>query len=419
ALNSLGALVFASNYRADLPPEETVRQARKVGEILARTYPARQIFANERDPGRRLRVGFVSSDFNLHPVSFFLESVLKAIDGREIELFAYSLSTVSDDMTGRLKAIFAQWRDAAQLAPPKFDQQIVEDGIDILIDLTGHTHSGIPAVFALKSAPVTVSWLGYSGTTGLPTMDYILADEIVAPASEARLFTEQIIRLPNSYLCYTPEPNAPAVSALPALENGHVTFGSFNNINKVSDGTVALWARLLAAVPAAQLALKGAVLRRPEAGDELAARFAAHGIGRERLKLLPYEPEMAGHLGAYAHVDIGLDPFPYNGTTTTCEAMLMGVPVLTLRGDRFIAHVGESLLRSAGLAEWIADDEDQYVAKAVAFAADLPRLARLRAQLRAQLLASPLCDAPRFARDFEAAMREIWRRWCESAPPAP
>jgi len=305
------------------------------------------------------------------------------------------------------------------MSPEALDASILADRIDILIDLTGHTRSGLPPVFALKPAPIEVGWLGYSGTTGLKAMDYVLADAAVAPEAEAKLFSETVWRLPDSYLCYTPAPEAPPVSALPATDNGFVTFGSFNNLNKVSDRTIALWARLLAAIPTARLALKGAALRRMQAPGEFKARFAAAGADPSRIDFLPYEQEMRGHLGAYRNIDIGLDPFPYNGTTTTCEALWMGVPVLTPVGDRFIARVGESILNSVGLPGWIAATDDDYVAKAVAAAGDLPALARLRSGLRSQMGASPLCDAPRFARNFEAALREMWVRWCTAQDEVP
>jgi predicted O-linked N-acetylglucosamine transferase (SPINDLY family) len=268
------------------------------------------------------------------------------------------------------------------------------------------------AVFARRPAPVQVSWLGYSGTTGLAEIDYVLADPIVAPPGEEKLFTEKVWRLPDSYLCYTPPAAMPTVAPLPAAANGFVTFGSFNNLNKVNDKTLELWGRLLDRVPNARLAFKAGALRRPEATDALRARFAGVGGDPARLHFLPYEADFADHLAAYGAIDIGLEPFPYNGTTTTCEALLMGVPVLTLRGDRFIAHVGESLLTSAGLTDGIAADPEAFLAKAAALAADLAGLGSLRKTLRARLLASPLCDGRRFADNLTAAFEAMWQVRC-------
>jgi predicted O-linked N-acetylglucosamine transferase (SPINDLY family) len=414
ALAALGALVFTGNYDPGVAPAEQTRRAAAYGAELtraARENP-RQTHEFLLAPHRPLRVGLVSGDFNSHPVTFFLENVLAAIDPTRLDLVAYTTSLKRDDTTARLERSIPTWRNAARLDDAALAAQIAADGIDILVDLAGHTHGARLPVFIRKPAPVQVSWLGYSGTTGLAEIDYVLADAIVAPPEEQALFAEQVWRLPDSYLCYSPPADLPEIAPPPLLANGFVTFGSFNNLNKVNDVTLGLWVRLLAAVPGSRLAFKGGALRRPKAADELRARFADLGGDPDRLLLLPYEEGLAGHLAAYRAVDIGLDPFPYNGTTTTCEALLMGVPVLTLRGDRFIAHVGESILRTVGLPDWIATDPADFVARAAAFAEDLKALAALRQSLRPRFLASPLCDAPRFAKNLEAAFSEMWRLHC-------
>jgi protein O-GlcNAc transferase len=416
-LPALGALVFTGNYDPDLLAAEQTRRAAAFGAELKRVSDGNPHETHEflLAPHRPLRAGLVSGDFSAHPVAFFLENVLTAIDPARLDLVAYKTSPLRDEVTTRLEKSIPTWRDAARLDDDTLARTIRDDRIDILVDLAGHTQGGRLAVFARKPAPVGVSWLGYSGTTGLAAIDYILADSIVAPPGEENLFTEQVWRLPDSYLCYSPPADPPAVAPLPARANGGVTFGSFNNLNKVNHRTLGLWARALAAVPGSRLAFKAGALRRPEAADELRARFAAAGGDAGRLVLLPYEDTFDGHLAAYRAVDIGLDPFPYNGTTTTCEALLMGVPVLTLKGDRFIAHVGESILATTGLTDWVAADPADYVAKAAAFAADLDALAGLRQSLRPHFLASPLCDAPRFARNLEMALEEMWRRRCDAA----
>jgi len=332
ALPALSALVFTGNYDPDLPPAEQARRAVAFGAELTRQTPGIRSPIDEilSKSHRPLRIGLVSGDFNAHPVAAFLETTLAAIDPTRLTLVAYSTSSKRDAVTARLERAIPTWRDATRLDDDALAATIAADRIDILVDLAGHTEGARLAVFAHRPAPLQVSWLGYSGTTGLTEIDYILADPVVAPPGEENLFTEKVWRLPDSYLCYAPPAAPPDVAPLPAAANGFVTFGSFNNLNKVNDKTLALWARLTALVPNARLAFKAGALRRPEAADELRRRFAGAGGDAARLLLLPYAEDFADHLAAYRAIDVGLDPFPYNGTTTTCEALLMGVPVLTL-----------------------------------------------------------------------------------------
>jgi predicted O-linked N-acetylglucosamine transferase (SPINDLY family) len=290
-------------------------------------------------------------------------------------------------------------------------QNIQTDGIDILIDLSGHTaHNRLP-MFAWKPAPVQVSWLGYFATTGVPTMDYLLADPWTLPASEESSFTEKIWRLPQTRLCFTPPRSDIVVSPLPALSNGYVTFGCFNNLTKMNDAVVTLWAQILNAVPASRLFLKARQIKQASARQETIDRFAAHGIETSRLILEDYVPR-ENYLAAYHRVDMALDPFPYPGGTTTAEALWMGVPVLTLAGERFLSRQGVGLMMNAGLPEWVAADSSDYLARAVAHAGDLQKLAALRTGLRPQVLSSPIFDAPLFAGHFETALRGMWHAWC-------
>jgi predicted O-linked N-acetylglucosamine transferase (SPINDLY family) len=267
-------------------------------------------------------------------------------------------------------------------------------------------------MFAWKPAPVQASWLGYFATTGVAAIDYLIADPWTLPPSEDAHFTEQIWRLPETRLCFTPPEADVAVSPLPALTNGHVTFGCFNNLTKMNDGVVALWSRVLQAVPGSRLRLKAKQLDEASVRASVLERFAAQGIGAERL-VLEGRSRRADYLASYGQVDIGLDPFPFTGGTTSAESLWMGVPVLTLAGDRLVSRQGVGLMMNAGLADWVALDADDYVARAVAHAADLPRLAALRSGLRQQVQASPIFDAQRFAPLFEAVLRGMWRRWCE------
>lgn len=282
------------------------------------------------------------------------------------------------------------------------------------MDLSGHTDHNRLSMFAWKPAPVQASWLGYFATTGVGAIDYLIADSWTLPKSEEVNFTEKIWRLPETRLCFSePEQTESTlrVSALPALTNQYITYGCFNNLTKMNDVVVALWSRVLAAVPGSRLFLKAYQLKEVSERQRTIERFAAHGIGSERL-ILEGPNSREAYFSAYHKVDIALDPFPYTGGTTSAESLWMGVPVLTLAGERFLARQGVGLMMNAGLSEWVACDADDYVARAKSHAGDVQRLAALRGGLRQQVLDSPLFDAPRFAKHFEAALRDMWRIWC-------
>ncbi len=420
ALNSDGFyihsnIVLTLNYQAGGAPEMLLAEARAFGEKAASKAVPFVRHDNPPIPDRRLRVGLVSGDLGRHPVGYFLQNVLESIDPDRLELFAYATAERKDALNERLRRSILHWRDASQqkMDDKALAQQIRADGIDILIDLAGHTAYNRLPVFAWKAAPVQVSWLGYLGTSGLAAMDYILADSWALPVGEEGQFIETPWRLPESYICFSPPDLPVEVGTLPALGEGCITFGCFNNLNKINDEVVACWAGLLQAVPDSRLYLKTKSLGAPEMREKLVESFGKYGIAHERLRLEGKIDSHEEHFRAYHQVDIALDPFPYPGITTTVEALWMGVPVLSLKGQRFISHQGETILRNVGLPQWIAADADDYVAKATVFANDLPALATLRAGLRPRLLASPLCDAPRFARNFEAALRGMWRKWCE------
>jgi protein O-GlcNAc transferase len=402
--------VALQNYLDDATAARTLSLARRYGEGLLAGSGAP--FANARDPVKRLRVGLVSGDLRSHSVARFLAPVLAAHDPEALEFVAYSTSTLADDTTAELKQSIGTWRMIKGMPAPAAAALVRGDGVDILIDLSGYTDGARLDLFAQKPAPVQLGWLGYSGTTGVPGMDYILADQWVAPPGSEAEFSETVLRMPDSYLCFG-TPDWPEPGDLPARRKGHITFGCFNNIAKVGERTVQCWIDVLKAVPDSRLILKsskGGVQKRL---DELEALFVSAGIDPSRLHLIDRVPGRAAHLALYDEIDIGLDPFPYNGTTTTCEALWMSVPVLTMRGDSFVSRVGESLMQSMDLPEWVATDRADYVARAAQFAGDLDALATLRSSLRERLAASPLGDATRFARNFEAAMQQMWVRWCE------
>lgn len=414
-VDTLGSLLFIYNYLADQSTSTLLAEARRFGSLAAGKSRPYANWSNPAEPHRRLRVGLVSGDLRNHPVGYFVEGMLAALGSdpaAPLEIVAYASHVRSDDLTRRVKALCHEWYSVVGLSDANFAMKIRDDHIDILVDLAGHTdHNRLPA-FAWKPAPVQVSWLGYFATTGVAAVDYLIADPWTVPGGEETHFTEKIWRLPETYFCVTPPSVDVEPSTLPALAAGHITFGCFNNLNKMGDSVVALWALVLRAVPGSRLFLKTRQLGEAAARQSVAERFAAHGIDTGRLILEGAAPR-AELLAAYRRVDIALDPFPYPGGTTSVEALWMGAPVLTLAGTRFLSHIGESILQNAGLPEWIALDAEDYVARAILHGSDLQRLAALREGLRQQVLASPIFDAPRFARHFEAALRGMWTRWCE------
>ncbi len=407
-------LLFIHNYLADQPAAVSLADARRFGEMAARLAPCCTEWLNPPDAERRLRVGFVSGDLRDHPVGYFLEGVMAALSSQasgRIELFAYSNHSDDDATSRRLQALCKGWLAVQQLSDDAFARRIRDDGIDILIDLSGHTAYNRLPVFARKPAPVQATWLGYFATTGVTAIDYLIADPwTLAPDQEAH-FSEKIWRLPETRLCFTPPASDVDVGPLPALANGYVTFGSFNNLSKMNDAVVALWSRVLHAVPGSRLFLKYQQFGEASVQQSTCERFAAYGVAPDRLMFEGYVPR-ASYLSAYQRVDIALDPFPFPGGTTTVEGLWMGVPALTLAGERFLARQGVGLLMNAGLSEWVAADLQDYVARAVAHANDLQALAALRSGLRQQVLASAIFDASRFASHFETALRDMWRTWC-------
>ena len=362
-------------------------------------------------PPRRLRLGYVSPDFVHHAVSYFFEPVLTARDPAAFEVFCYSDAPVADAVTQRLRAASDGWRDIAGLSDERVAELVRADRIDILVDLAGHTARNRLLVFARKPAPVQVTWLGYPNTTGLAAIDFRLTEAVSDPLGLTEAWhSEELVRLPGTFSCYAPPPESPPVNALPALAAGQVTFGCFNNLAKVTPPALALWARVLREVAGSRLFLKSPGLADLETVARLREEFALHGIPADRLEFSGAELSVAAHLSLYHRVDVALDTFPYNGTTTTCEALWMGVPVVTLAGATHVSRVGASLLTHLGAPEWIGDAPEAYVARCRGLAADLPRLAVLRSGLRERMRGSPLCDAAGFTRGLEDALRAIWRR---------
>lgn len=409
-IDAQGNLLFCLNFSTQHTPADYLLEARRFGNIAAGQVKARYNSWQCESQSQRLKVGIVSGDLSHHPVGYFLESLLAHLDRSQIELVAYHTQAKEDDLTIRMKFKFEQWRSLVSLNDQAAAQLIHSDGVHVLIDLSGHTaHSRLP-VFAWKPAPVQVTWLGLPTTTGVSEIDYVLGDPIATPFQDADHFSEQIWQLPETYICLSIPEMALEINTLPALKNGFVTFASFNNLVKMNDATVALWARILAAIPSAKLLLKAHQLKDAATVKATLQRFAAQHIGTERLILEGPTTLRANHLTTYHRADLALDPFPYPGVTTSAEALWMGVPVLSMQGDRFMSRTATSIAHNVGLPDWVAANEDDYVAKAIHFASDLAKLSALRNQLREQVRNSPLFDAPRFAKHFEDALWGMWQR---------
>jgi predicted O-linked N-acetylglucosamine transferase (SPINDLY family) len=406
-------LLFVLSYHAGHGAAEYLEEALLYGKTLgasARPYAAWKTGQDSPDV-QPLRIGLVSGDLRNHPAGFFLESILQHLDPARVELVAYPTQSLEDDLTARIKPRFAAWHSLVGLNDEAAAKRIHEDGIHVLIDLAGHTaHNRLP-VFAWKPAPVQVTWLGYFASTGVAEIDYLLADSVSVPAAEQARFTEKIWYLPDTRLCFTPPAENPGLAAntLPALRNGYITFGCFQNLTKINDAVLAAWGRIFQALPNARLRLQNKQLNSHAMRNAILQRLHRVGIATSRVMVHGQSPREA-YLAAHAEVDIILDTFPYPGGTTTCEALWMGVPTLTLAGDSLIERQGAGMLSCAGLLDWVARDTDDYVGLALRHAADLDGLAKLRLGLRQKVLASPLFDAPRFAANLETALHDMWRK---------
>lgn len=412
---TLSNLLFLLHYLPETGPAAHFAEHRRWSERFEQPLrTAGRPHANAASPNRRLRIGYVSPDFRDHPVASFIAPVLTLHRRENFEVFCYSNVEVPDAITGRLRLLADQWRDIAGRNPDAVAELVRQDGIDILVDLAGHTTNNSLLVFARKPAPVQVTWIGYPNTTGLDAMDYRLTDGFSDPPGQTEQWhAEKLVRLPKTFSCYEIPGESPAVGPLPALVSGQITFGCFNNFRKVSQPAIELWARLLCEMPTARLLMKSGGLDNPGTARRLRDQLVRAGVDAERIELDGVRLSKESHLALYNRVDLCLDPFPYNGTTTTCDALWMGVPVVTLAGKSHVARVGLSLVSHLGFPEWAVETPDAYVAKCRELTRDLPGLARLRLRLREQMRQSPICDAPRFVGYLEAAFRDLWRRWCE------
>jgi predicted O-linked N-acetylglucosamine transferase (SPINDLY family) len=405
--NLIYALHFHPGYDARMIHEEHRHWSRQFAEPLKKLIGAH---GNSREPERALRIGYVSPDFRDHPVGRFLVSLLAAHDRERFEVFCYSDVRRPDRFTELLRRHARQWRQTAGVTDEGMAQLVQEDRIDVLVDLTMHMAGNRMLLFARKPAPVQVTYLAYCSTTGLETMDYRLTDpHLDPPGMNDEYYSEKTVRLPETYWCYPVHEQSPPVGPPPGRSAGEVTFGCLNNFCKVSPETLELWIQLLRAAPKSKLILQaGEGSHRQRVWDLL----EHGGIDPGRLKFVGRVP-LWEYFKRYDQIDVGLDPFPCNGGTTTCDALWMGVPVVSLAGRTAVGRGGVSILANVGLPELIAQTPDEYVQIAAELAGDLPRLGELRRTLRGRMQGSPLMDAPRFARNIEAAYRQMWRSWCK------
>jgi protein O-GlcNAc transferase len=410
-----GNLVYALPWHPGQDAESIAREAIRWREQHLAAASPRRPHANDRDPDRRLRVGYVSPDFRFHCQALFLVPLLEHHDRRAVEVFCYSFVTAPDEITDRIRGLSDKFRDITARSDAEAAEEIRGDRIDVLVDLTMHMGENRIGLYASKPAPVQVAWLAYPGTTGLDVIDYRITDVFLDPPEidVSGWYTEHSVRLPDSFWCYDPLTREPEVSPLPALGDGKVTFGCLNNFGKTNAGVFALWSQVLQRVPGSRLL----VLAQPgEPRARVRDAFSRAGVDPERIEFVGYQPR-SDYLSTYSRIDVTLDTFPYNGHTTSLDSLWMGVPVVTLVGRTVVGRAGLCFARNLGLDELVATTPERYVAIAAELARNLPRLQRLRADLRGRMRRSALMDGPRFAHSLESAFRWMWRRWCAAPIP--
>jgi protein O-GlcNAc transferase len=404
--NVLFCMLFSPRYSPEQIAEaHRVWARQRASHLVIRAHPA-----SPRDPNKKpLRVGFLSPDLRVHPVGSFLAPVFRSRNIEEWQAICYSDVLVPDRMTEWFRSAADAWRNIAGLSNEEVARLVASDEIDILFDMAGHTGDNRLLLFARKVAPVQVTWMGYLHTSGLSTMDYLIADATCIPEGEEHFYAEKILRMPDGLFCYDPPEFAPLVNPLPAIERGYVTFGSMNQLAKVRPEVIRLWSRLLSALPTSRIVFRARALNDKAGRDRLALQFAACGISEHRIDMLPHT-SLPEYFETYHEVDIHLDPFPYAGGTTTCDALWMGVPTVTLAGDRFCTRHSASHLRNAGLGELVAGNVNGYLGIAMGLASDLDRLGEMRAGMREKIARSPLLDAERFGENFTGCLRTMWGR---------
>jgi predicted O-linked N-acetylglucosamine transferase (SPINDLY family) len=409
SLFSISSLLFSMYYLPGFKFEDYENYKKKYGEMISRGVKPYTVWNSSLGKNnQKIRLGFVSGDLREHAVAYFLEGLLKNIDKEKFELIAFYNHFEKDKTNQRIKGYFNDWNEVYQKSEEKVAEMIHGKNIDILIDLSGHTTKHMLKVFAYKPAPIQVTWLGYFGSTGVKEIDYILADENCLMSSEYKWFTEKVINLPNTRLCFTPpiegDKNYPTTS--PYGRNKFLTFGCYQALSKINDEVISLWGKIFEKMPEAKLRIQNKQMLEIHARENIMARIKKVGIKEENISLVGFM-ERSKYLDSYSEVDILLDTFPYTGGTTTCEALWMGVPSITLSGNNMIARQGATFLSCVGLNDWVAKSKEEYVSKAIDFAKDITCLNNIRGSLRERMLASPLTDEKLFTKNFEKVLLKM------------
>lgn len=397
-LKSLSSFYTSKHY------EDAVAFGDKLNQDISSKY-SKWLYKKNK---KKLRIGFVSPDFKNHPVGLFLEGLLENFDRSSIELFAYYLDSKEDDFTKKLKPLFNNWRCLYNTNDNDAAKIIYEDEINILIDLAGHTVNNRMVIFSKKPSPVQITWLGYWATSGLKEMDYIFGDPYVTPIDETEKFTEKVWRLPESYFCLKEPKYNLKVKPLPAISNGFITFGCFNNIIKMNNEVIQVRSKILNAIPNSKLFLKDKKLSNEHWCKEVLKKYADQGVDQNRLILMG-SSSREEYLNSYNKIDIALSPFPYGGGTTTIEGLWMGVPALTKKGNSFISRIGETISYNAGFPDWIAKDNEEYISKAIKFSSNIDNLAMIRENMREKIITKPIFDIKTFTRNFQDSLTDIWQ----------
>ncbi|MCB2183416.1 MAG: tetratricopeptide repeat protein [Desulfobulbaceae bacterium] len=401
------SLIFALNYHPDVSPEDIYKESVSWSKHHSRQRNDNETTTEKRASKRLLRIGYVSPDFYHHPVGRFLLPVLQEHDRSAFEIFCYSNTSKNDAWTEKIRANCDHWFDITSKTDDATCKQITEDRIDLLIDLAGHSGGNRLGIFSGRAAPVQANWLGYVNTTGLAAMDYRITDDIVdPPGSSENHYTESLIRLPDGFFCFSPPEQSPKIVEPPAQKTGMVTFGSTNNISKLNSNVISLWSQILVSIPKSRLLIRSKACTDAAVRKNLLAQFCRRGVAAHCIEFLQ-GTTFDNYLRAYNEIDICLDTFPHNGHTVSCDALWMGCPIITLRGNRYAGRMGADLLSRLDLAELIAETEKQYIDIATALAGDLNRLAMLRSEIRPRFLHSSLCDAKRFTHSLETAFQKI------------
>ncbi|MEA3640878.1 MAG: tetratricopeptide repeat protein [Lamprobacter sp.] len=405
-------LLLALNFSSEVSAKTIAEEHRRWGERYFTNRQPRRFLPAKLNKRKRLTIGYLSPDFRSHPVAYFIQPILAHHDHARYHIIGYYANSIADGVTARIKSMVDDWREVHDLRAADVAELILADDVDILVDLAGHTSGNRLDVLALKPAPVQVTYLGYPNSTGLSTVDYRITDTVSDPCGAAdHWFSESLVRIDPVFLTFEPPSGCPPVEPTPASASGFITFGSFNKYSKLTQPTIETWTAILMNTAGSRLLLKTGGLE--EEGEKARAieRFVAAGLDdAARIEIMGQVPSRTEHLGLYRRIDIALDPFPYNGTTTSCQALYMGVPMVSLAGDRHAARVGASLLMQLGLQRLIAQDIDDYVRIATGLAKDLDALVMLRQSLRPAMRSSPLLDHKGFVAKLEAAYRAIWDR---------